>query len=98
MALPPVPLISLWRLVWRSSRIRATEAFLKPTRQGYEQTVMDDSVAKLADYMARVGRVYGLSADHRALTAVQDYTLPGAEVQPSLDDLLQWLAKELPEG
>lgn len=78
--------------------VNYANAFIKPARQSYEQTVMDDSVAKLADYITRVGRAYGLTADKRALVAVQDYILPGAEVQASLEDLQTWLEKQLPEG
>jgi len=74
-------------------------AFLEPARQSRERTLMDDAVARLGDYMARVGRTYGLEAlDRRALTAVQDYSLPGAEVVPSLTDLQKWLAAQLQEG
>jgi len=78
--------------------VNYANAFLKPVRWSGDQTVMDDSVAKLADYMARVGRAYGLADDKRALVVVQDYTLPGAEVCTSLEDLQAWLSKLLPEG
>jgi len=82
----------------RNLPVNYANAFIKPARQGYEQTVMDDSVAKLADYLTRVGRAYGLTADKRAMVAIQDYTLPGAEVRASLEDLLTWLEQQLPEG
>ena len=59
---------------------------------------MDDSAAKLADYLTRVGRAYGLTSDKRALVAIQDYTLPGAEACASLEDLQTWLEQQLPEG
>jgi CRISPR system Cascade subunit CasC len=78
--------------------VNYANAFLKPARWSGDQTVMDDSVAKLSDYMARVARTYGLTADKRALMAVQDCTLPGAEVCASLEDLQTWLAQYLPEG
>jgi CRISPR system Cascade subunit CasC len=77
--------------------VNYANAFLKPAHWSGDQTVVDDSVAKLADYMARVGRAYGLTADKRALTAVQDYALPGAETQASLGELQAWLAQHLPE-
>ncbi len=82
----------------RNLPVSYANAFVKPARQSHDQTIVDDSVAKLADYMTRVGRVYGLGDDRRALTAVQDYELPGAEARPSLSDLLKWLQGELPEG
>jgi CRISPR system Cascade subunit CasC len=72
-------------------------AFLEPARHSRKQTVMADAVAKLDDYVARMGRTYNLEAvDQRALTAVQDYALPGAETVPSLADLQEWLAARLP--
>jgi CRISPR system Cascade subunit CasC len=74
-------------------------AFLKPARNSHKETLMDDAVARLDDYVARIGTTYGLEAmDQRALTAVQDYTLSGAEVVPSLAALQEWLAVHLPEG
>ncbi|HUW12626.1 MAG TPA: type I-E CRISPR-associated protein Cas7/Cse4/CasC [Anaerolineae bacterium] len=74
-------------------------AFLKPASNSHKKTLMDDAVARLDDFVARIGTTYGLEAmDQRALTAVQDYTLSGAEVVPSLADLQEWLAVHLPEG
>jgi CRISPR system Cascade subunit CasC len=74
-------------------------AFLDPARMGPKHTLMDDAVTKLGDYMARIGKTYGLETiDQRAVTAVQDYTLPGAEAVPSLSDLQEWLGKQLPGG
>jgi CRISPR system Cascade subunit CasC len=77
--------------------VNYANAFLKPAHWSGDQTVVDDSVAKLADYIARVGRAYGLTADKRALTAMQDYALPGAENRASLEELQAWLAQHLPE-
>jgi CRISPR system Cascade subunit CasC len=74
-------------------------AFLKPARNSHKKTLMDDAVARLDDFVARIGTTYGLETmDQRALTAVQDYTLSGAEVVPSLAALQEWLAVHLPEG
>ena len=57
---------------------------------------MDDAVSKLNEYMGRVGRTYNLvSVDQRALTALYDYSLPKAEVVPSLAELQVWLAAHL---
>ncbi|MBN1977396.1 MAG: type I-E CRISPR-associated protein Cas7/Cse4/CasC [Anaerolineae bacterium] len=78
--------------------VNYANAFLKPARWSGEKTVMDDSFEKLADYLARVGRAYGLNQDKRALMTIQDYTLPGAETHASLEELQQWLEKQLPEG
>ena len=74
-------------------------AFLKPARHGREHTLMDDAVAKLDDYVARIGTTFDLKqTDQRAMTTVQDYTLPEAEVMPSLSKLQEWLTARLPEG
>jgi len=93
--LPDVVLIEVRE---KNLPVNYANAFIKPARQGYEQTVMDDSVAKLADYLTRVGRAYGLTSDKRALVAIQDYTLPGAEECASLEDLQTWLEQQLSEG
>jgi CRISPR system Cascade subunit CasC len=72
-------------------------AYLKPARFNSEQTLMEASVAQLADYIDRVSRTYNLT-DRRALTATQEYTLSGAQVLPSLAELQKWLAAQLPEA
>lgn len=72
-------------------------AFLKPARPSGDQSLMDASVGKLADYVTRVTQTFGL-AGPRALIAVQEYALPGAETLPSLSDLCQWLSAQLPEA
>jgi CRISPR system Cascade subunit CasC len=74
-------------------------AFIAPARQDFKRTLMDDAVAKLDDYMARIGATYDLVAiDRRALVAVGDYALPEAETTPSLSKLREWLAAQLPEA
>jgi CRISPR system Cascade subunit CasC len=78
--------------------VNYANAFLKPARVGSGQTVMDDAIAKLGEYMARVGKAYGLTADRRAFLALQEANLPGAAATPSLADLQDWVAKQLPEG
>ena len=71
-------------------------AFLRPARHTQKETLMDDAVSKLNEYMGRVGRTYNLvSVDQRALTALYDYSLPKAEVVPSLAELQVWLAAHL---
>jgi CRISPR system Cascade subunit CasC len=71
-------------------------AFLKPARASGDKSLVDDSVEKLANYMARVSKTFDLNGE-RAFTAVQDYTLPDAVALPSLPDLQKWLAAQLPE-
>lgn len=78
--------------------VNYANAFLKPARVGGGQTVMDDAITKLADYMARVSKAYGLTKDYRAFLALQEVSLPGAAPSPSLADLQAWVEKQLPEG
>jgi CRISPR system Cascade subunit CasC len=83
----------------RNLPVSYANAFLKPARNSHKKTLMDDAVARLDDFVARIGTTYGLETmDQRASTAVQDYTLSGAEVVPSLAALQEWLAVHLPEG
>jgi CRISPR system Cascade subunit CasC len=81
----------------RNLPVSYANAFVKPAHQSFKQSLMDVSVEMLADYMARVTKAYGLDGQ-RALVAVQDYSLPGAEAVDSLPDLQSWLATQLPEG
>lgn len=82
----------------RNLPVSYANAFIKPVRPspGGEQSLMDLSVQKLADYMDRVMRRYELD-DQRAMMTVQDYALPGTEVVLSLSGLQSWLAARLPE-
>ena len=74
-------------------------AFLDPARKSRDRTLVQDALAKLADYMERVGKTYDLACiDRRAFVALGDYTLPGAEALPSLCQLQVWLAHQLPEA
>ncbi len=75
-------------------------AFIKPARQNFKLTLMEDAIAKLNDYMTRVGTAYNLAEmGARALmTTLPDTTLPDAEAQASLSELQKWLAAQLPEA
>ena len=59
---------------------------------------MEDAIAKLGDYMARIGTAYDLDAmDTRALmTTLPEAALPGAKAAASLSGLKTWLAEQLP--
>jgi len=73
-------------------------AFIKPARQDFNHTLMEDAVAKLGDYVARIGTAYDLDAmDVRALmTTLPEVDLPGAKAAASLSALKAWLAEQLP--
>ena len=55
---------------------------------------MDDSVAKMADYMGRVGKTFAIE-NTRAFVATQEFELPGAKSQESLPALQKWLAAQI---
>jgi CRISPR system Cascade subunit CasC len=69
-------------------------AFVKPASKFGEKSLMDDAVAKLADYMERIGKTFAIETK-RAFAATQDYDLPGAKNQGSLPDLQKWLAAQI---
>jgi hypothetical protein len=69
-------------------------AFIKPASKYGEKSLMDDSVAKLADYMRRVGKIFAIE-NTRAFTATQEYEFPDAKAQESLPALQKWLAAQI---
>jgi len=69
-------------------------AFMKPARATGDQSLMDASVGKMADYAERIGKTYNLQ-NERAFTATQEYDLPGAKAHDSLPDLQNWLQKQV---
>lgn len=71
-------------------------AFIKPVRAKGNQSVMDVSIENLCDYLQRVTETFNLSGK-RAFSATQTYSLPNAEIEPSLEDLKNWLDSNLPE-
>ncbi|PWH15265.1 MAG: type I-E CRISPR-associated protein Cas7/Cse4/CasC [Ardenticatenia bacterium] len=92
--LPDVVLVEVMR---DNLPVSYANAFLKPARPSGDQSLMDASVAQLSDYMNRVIPVYDLEAQ-RAYTALQDgHQLPFAQRCPTLKELREWLAGQLPE-
>jgi CRISPR system Cascade subunit CasC len=69
-------------------------AFIKPASKYGEKSLMDDSVAKLADYMRRVGKIFAIE-NTRAFTATQEYEFPDAKAQESLPAIQKWLAAQI---
>ena len=69
-------------------------AFLKPANKNDELSLVDDSVAKLSEYMRRLSKTFALESN-RAFTATQNYELPDSEVQDSLPALEKWLALQI---
>ncbi|MCL4298324.1 MAG: type I-E CRISPR-associated protein Cas7/Cse4/CasC [Anaerolineae bacterium] len=71
-------------------------AFLKPVRQTFDKSLMEASIASLNDYRQRLRKTYGFNGQ-QAYTAVNDDPLADAVVMPSLPELQNWLAQQLPE-
>jgi CRISPR system Cascade subunit CasC len=76
--------------------VNYANAFLKPARQTADRTLVEDALAKLADYQGKVTKAYGLEAE-RAYISLYAQPLPG-ERQDSLAELQAWLERQLPEG
>jgi len=74
--------------------VNYVNAFLKPASKYGETSLMDDSVAKMADYMGRVGKTFAIETK-RAFAATQKYEFPNANAQESLPALQKWLAAQI---
>lgn len=78
----------------RNLPVSYANAFIKPARASGEQSIMDVSVHKLGDYLEKVARTFNLEA-RRGYFTIEDYELPCAEKQSTLNDLKKWLASNL---
>jgi hypothetical protein len=67
---------------------------LKPARPAGDQSLMDVSVQKLADYMRKLDTRFALTQE-RAFVVIEDYNIPGAKAQESLPALEKWLEARL---
>lgn len=70
-------------------------AFLKPVHSTHEGTLMENSIRQLADYLEKVCKTYNLEAK-RACLSLDGNEFRMSETLPSLNDLQQWLGKQLP--
>ena len=77
--------------------VSLANAFVKPVRASTDKSLMDVAEERLADYLERVSKVYGLDG-RLAFVALQDCALPKAQRLPSLHDLKSWLDQQLPEA
>jgi CRISPR system Cascade subunit CasC len=71
-------------------------AFLKPARGSSNLSLVEDSVQKLAGYIAEVDKIFDPQIQ-RAFVSMSDLAFP-AENQVSLSGLQRWLEAQLPEG
>lgn len=79
----------------RNLPISYANAFMKPVRGTSDETLMDDSIAALQSYAAKLSRAYNLTPE-RAHLAVNGQTFLDAESKTSLEDLGAWVASKLP--
>ncbi len=69
-------------------------AFVEPVRGRDGRDVVEESVRRLSDYAADLGRVYGLERE-RAVLATRGMGVEGAESVATLDDLSSWVIGRL---
>ncbi len=80
----------------RNLPVSYANAFVKPVRQTYQESLMDVSIHTLNNYREKLRRAYGLNGAN-AYVSVNGQQFSDAEAQESLPDLQQWLAQQLPE-
>jgi len=91
-----LPEIVFVEISQRNLPVSYANAFLKPVKSGYEQTVMEASIRQFGSYTEKLSKAYALEAE-RAFLAVDETTIQGAKCLPSLPDLQAWVLERLPE-
>lgn len=89
-----LPDLVLVEITEKNLPVSYANAFITPARSSGERSVMDDSAAKLAQYMGQVAQVFNLEG-RRAFVALHPYEFPGAQAKSSLDELKAWLKAAL---
>ena len=89
-----VPDFVLAEVSSRNLPVSYANAFLKPVRGFGDQSLMENSVERLAGYVERLGKAYDL-APARAYLAVDGLPFLGAEAKPSLSGLKKWVGEKL---
>ncbi len=75
--------------------ISYANAFTKPVRETHTQSLLDNSVTVLNDYMNRLRKAYAITTKQSYL-AVFDHIIDEAEKKDSLPELQKWVASQLP--
>lgn len=70
-------------------------AFLKPVKATYDQTLMQRSIAQMGEYLEKVAKAYNLKAK-RACLNLDGGEFPMSEPVSSLDELKTWVKALLP--
>jgi len=80
----------------RNLPVSYANAFLKPVYGFSDKSLMENSVAKLSEYVARLSKVYNLDLK-RAYMTVDNLAFLDFKAQPSLKYLKDWLVAQLPK-
>ncbi|MEZ4714430.1 MAG: type I-E CRISPR-associated protein Cas7/Cse4/CasC [Caldilineaceae bacterium] len=88
-----LPDIILVEVSVKNLPISYANAFLRPVRPTFQQSLMDASVEHLDDYMQRLRKAYALKSN-RAYLAVFDHAITDAEAQESLPAMQEWLSAQ----
>jgi CRISPR system Cascade subunit CasC len=73
-------------------------AFLKPAREGRENSLMQDSIAKLSKYAQQLRQAYELNGRRAYFSTEPDTSLDSAENILSLPRLQAWAAQQITEA
>lgn len=81
----------------RNLPVSYVNAFVLPVGGNNRQSLLDNSQKALSDYASRLTKAYNLNAQ-RAYMSVNDLPFMNLKATPSLNDLKQWLEKQLPQA
>jgi len=72
-------------------------AFLKPIHHTSRTSLVEESVLALSDYAQRLRKKFSLGGASACLT-VTDTTIDGMQAMDSIDDLVEWTARQITEA
>jgi len=77
--------------------VNYANAFLKPARPSPkgDKTVVDVSTEQLTEHVSTMSRKFGLAAERAFLSTQEDTQVEGWSMQPTLDNLKEWLGTQL---
>ena len=73
-------------------------AFIKPAKQTHAQSLIDNSIAKLNDYINKSQQIYPQLAGQAAYIATGENGLDSAEKQSNLSTLQEWVTRQIKEA
>ena len=93
-----LPDLILVEVTERNLPVSYANAFVKPARASSGKTLMEQSTAQFADYVARLSKAYSLTPKRAFLSLEDAVVIPGADERESLADLQRWLGELIPAG